>query len=412
MVVVEVRRALAQGVNGQFIRIGFATAARNGHAPFFAVENSAAHRRFVTRLHQHAVGITEKYFWHRANLVASFFRLGLRVSGRIELAAFGPDFDRPGFVHTEGALNLIVTVRTPTRHLTAGIRPERKPAGIRARQVEVLVERHFGIRSAPHFPVQFIRHGLGRQVAFPRAGVIVGNHFRDLAEAAVANEFTAGEVLPLRTLLAADLEDAVVFARRLHDQSPLANGERHRLLGVNILSRLAGHDADVQPPMLRRRRDNGVHVLAFEQLPKILERRGVVLRRRFARALQVHVCNGHVTKLRQPQQALQESACLPANADEADADFIVGPGPACGGQNAAGENLRERGAGNQSAAPFQKCSPRKTRSLVRCSLGRFHIHHGRPTECPELRRKFAPGHSEFQAIIPGIPAQITGQVLS
>src|SRR3990172_9332544 len=49
--------------------------------------------------------------------------------------------------------------------LAAAVRTERKPAGVRPRQVEVLVERHFGIRSAPHVPIQLVRDRLSGQVA-------------------------------------------------------------------------------------------------------------------------------------------------------------------------------------------------------------------------------------------------------
>ena len=83
----------------------------------------------------------------------------------------------------------------------------------------------------------------------------------------------AARLIGLRPLLAADLEDALVLARRLDHQPAFADREAHRLLGIDVLAGLAGVDADQRPPVVGRGRDDGVDVLAVEQLAIVLVRR-------------------------------------------------------------------------------------------------------------------------------------------
>ncbi len=136
--------------------------------------------------------------------------------------------------------------------------------------------RHGFSRPAPHVPVESVRNRLCGELPFPRTGIVVGDDFGDFPETTFANEFAAAVILPRGTLLAAHLEDAVVFACRLRDQSSFANRQRQWLFCVDIFARLTGMHADQEPPMFGCGGDHGVHVLAFKQPAIILKGDGFV----------------------------------------------------------------------------------------------------------------------------------------
>ena len=66
------------------------------------------------------------------------------------------------------------------------------------------------------------------------------------------------------------LEDALVLAHRLDHQPAFADRQAHRLFGIDVLAGLAGVDADQGPPVVGRGGDDGVNVLAIQQLAVVL----------------------------------------------------------------------------------------------------------------------------------------------
>ena len=68
----------------------------------------------------------------------------------------------------------------------------------------------------------------------------------------------------LRPLLAADLEDAIIFAGRLDHQPAFADRQAQRLLGIDVLAGLAGMDRNQRPPVVGRGRDDGVDVFPLQ----------------------------------------------------------------------------------------------------------------------------------------------------
>jgi hypothetical protein len=83
-----------------------------------------------------------------------------------------------------------------------------------------------------------------------------------LADFAVTHQHTRQPEVVIRPLLAADLKDAVVAAHGAHQCLALVYKQRQRLLAVHVFARFARHDADECVPVVRRRDDYRVDVLA------------------------------------------------------------------------------------------------------------------------------------------------------
>ena len=78
-------------------------------------------------------------------------------------------------------------------------------------------------------------------------------------------------------LLRADLHDAVGLLGDLAELLPLVDRERERLLAVDVLAGLHGVDADLGVPVVGRADDDGVDVLAVEDLAVVLVDVGLAL---------------------------------------------------------------------------------------------------------------------------------------
>ena len=356
------RDRLLELVPHEFRGVGGAFAAVNGDRALCADEDAAA-MRAVGEFHHRAAGIAVEQLGHGAQLVAAGARLRRGVGRRRERPALGPDLDRAAFVHAQRALDLVKPVRAPAGHLAAGVGAEREPAGLAARNVEVGVERHRLGRAAPEVPVELGRDRHRRQAAIPRAGIVEGDDLADLADEALADELAADVVFDLRPLLAAALEHAAVFAHRLHHQPALADRQRHRLLGIDILAGLARVDARQRTPVLRRRGDDRVNILPLEHLPVVLVDLRLVVRRLLARADEIDVGDGDDARVLGFARRAEQPAALPARADHGDADALVGAAgrrgqdERTGGERrAAGEAAADEGPARDKSAAHACCS--------------------------------------------------------
>ena len=129
----------------------------------------------------------------------------------------------------------------------------------------------------------------------------------------------------LRALLRADLDDAVVLARRLHHRAAFGDGHRRRLLDVDVLAGLAGEHRHQRVPVIGRADDDGVDGLVVEDAPEVGVPGGG--RRDFGGLGQVgrvDVADGGDLDVGEALMAAQHAGALPAGADDADADAIVG----------------------------------------------------------------------------------------
>ena len=217
------------------------------------------------------------------------------------------------------------------------------------------VIRHDFRRPAPQVPIEPVRHRLAFHAVFPGAGVIPVLHLGDLAQAAAADELAGLLVDRHRALLAADLKDALVLPHGLGHQAAFADGDRHRLLGIDILARLAGVDADQRPPVFGRGRDDGVDILAVEHFAIVLDGHAVVLLGGCLGAGKIDVGDGDESRAGILQRAGQVAAALPADADAGDADLVVGPRPPGCGQDAGRNEVRRGDTGRgQGGAMLEK----------------------------------------------------------
>jgi hypothetical protein len=115
------------------------------------------------------------------------------------------------------------------------------------------------------------------------------------SQAAAANEFASDAVHFHRTLLGADLKHPIVMPHRVDQGSPLADVQGQRLLGIDVLARLAGVNAGDHALKLARRHDHRVDILAVENLAVILIDGPVsfVLRLEAFRTCDIAVAEGH-----------------------------------------------------------------------------------------------------------------------
>jgi hypothetical protein len=97
-------------------------------------------------------------------------------------------------------------------------------------------------------------------------------HPLDLADASGAHERDGQEEDPvvIAALLGADLHDAARLLGDPAERLALVDRQRQRLLAVDVLARLHGVDADLGVPVVGRADDDGVDVLAVEELAVVL----------------------------------------------------------------------------------------------------------------------------------------------
>ena len=121
---------------------------------------------------------------------------------------------------------------------------------------------------------------------------------------------------------------------------PFADGVRQRLLAVNVLARLRGLDGTEGVPVVGRGDDDGIDVLAAEELAEVCVG-GAAGERAFLFLLGVvgfdlllgvvpafgdHVADRHDLHAGIAEEAAEVPAALRADADEAERDALIGPG--------------------------------------------------------------------------------------
>src|SRR5262249_38570811 len=92
----------------------------------------------------------------------------------------------------------------------------------------------------------------------------------DLADAAIAHELAGQPEAGVGALLRADLEYMSRLLDHTKDRLPLGDGQRQRLLAVDVLAlahRLDGHEG---VPMVGRGDEDGAQVLAGEQFAEVV----------------------------------------------------------------------------------------------------------------------------------------------
>ena len=233
-------------------------------------------------------------------------------------------------------------VGQPATGVFAIIAPRREVV-VDAERAENLIERARGRRPVPQIPVDTIGSLLVAEVARPGRAADADAYGANRADAAAAHilDGFAEMAAELGSLLAAGLEDDVVVACRRHHRASLGNGQRQRLLAIDVLARpRRQHRRDVMP-VVRRRDDDGVDVAAIEQLAKIDKRGAAAIRTRlaFRRIRPMHALDGILAPLPMDiadrndlhaaiaEKALQVPASHHADADEAEIDTAVGPLP-------------------------------------------------------------------------------------
>src|SRR5438445_10739432 len=95
----------------------------------------------------------------------------------------------------------------------------------------------------PEVPIEAGGAGAVRLRGPPAAALQVEDlHELDLSQLAAANVVAGGHVVWRAAVLGADLEDAVVLAGGVDHLPSLPYAQRHVLLDVNVLARLASPD--------------------------------------------------------------------------------------------------------------------------------------------------------------------------
>src|SRR5205823_10426326 len=92
----------------------------------------------------------------------------------------------------------------------------------------------------------------------------------DSADPTVAHELTGQSIARIRPLLAARLEDAVVFPRSLSHRLSLLNRQREGLLAIDVAAGLHRGDRRQCVPVIDSADRHGVKLLLGQQLAKIV----------------------------------------------------------------------------------------------------------------------------------------------
>ena len=124
----------------------------------------------------------------------------------------------------------------------------------------------------PHVPVQLAGGLLLGEGAAGGTAADGRGHPLDLADASGTHQRDGQEEDPvvIAPLLGADLHDAARLLGDPAEHLALVDRQRQRLLAVDVLARLHGVDADLGVPVVGRADDDGVDVLAVEELAVVL----------------------------------------------------------------------------------------------------------------------------------------------
>ena len=216
-------------------------------------------------------------------------------------------------------------------------------------RVDQLVVGPHRRRPGPQLVVEVGRRGrVGRVLRRPHRVVAVDLDQPDLAELAFADDAIAGgDQVRRAAALHADLDDALVLARRRQHRLAFADVDADRLLDVDVAAGLGRRDHRQRVPVIGRGDQRDVDVLLIEQLLIVLVGARPLLRQlalgahvgALVEQVRVGVAERHHLDRRHLQQPEQVGLAVPAGADQRDALLHVGELLRVGGHR--GE--RERG---------------------------------------------------------------------
>jgi hypothetical protein len=166
---------------------------------------------------------------------------------------------------------------------------------------------------------------------------------RHLADPAAPDDFSRLLAKRVRPALNSDLDDALGFVRRLDHRPPFGHDERQWLLNVHVLAGAAGVDHLQRVPVVGGGNDDGVHVLAIEELVVVVEliRVRADLLGGEVEVWLIEVADRDDLRVLVGEERVEHLVAAIAQADEADADAIVGAEHAAGAQG----RHRHRGTG-------------------------------------------------------------------
>jgi hypothetical protein len=150
---------------------------------------------------------------------------------------------------------------------------------------------------------------------------------RDLADLPRADRLAGALGVFAGPRLRADLHDPLESPGHVGHPAPFADEQVQRLLDVHVLAGRAAHHGHQGVPVVRRRDDQCVHVLAIEQLAEIAvlcDRPADRCRRRCEPRL-VHVRHSHDLRVRLSHHVPGMHLADQPVADQSHADPFVGP---------------------------------------------------------------------------------------
>jgi hypothetical protein len=148
----------------------------------------------------------------------------------------------------------------------------------------------------------------------------------ELADATIADEFARESKIAVAALLTANLNDALFVPHRFHKTLAFVDGQRERLLGINIFAGLHREQVYEGMPVIGRTGDDRVDIVPLHQFSKILvlfghfAALGELLGRDLSMGV-VHIAHGNdVAKI---GCASAIAATLPAAPDQSDAGAVI-----------------------------------------------------------------------------------------
>jgi hypothetical protein len=193
------------------------------------------------------------------------------------------------------------------------------------------IERTRRGRTDESLPVDRLGRGIRRHGVVPRAGRRVAVHppvdERHLPQFPRVDDVDRLRVRVDAGPLAADLHDAVLLARRLDDGLALLPPVCHRLLDEHVLAGVHRIERHLLVPVIGDGDDDRLDVLVVEQPPVVAPGAEVGAEDLMGTREVRFVCIGdfHDAGVRDRAGAAEEDLAPDADADDADADTVVGP---------------------------------------------------------------------------------------
>ena len=187
------------------------------------------------------------------------------------------------------------------------------------------VEGPFRRVAQPSVPVNGLFVGVGRDGIDPGAavGVAIPDGFDGvhLTQPAGVPDFLGLGIKNGTDALAADLQDALVRLNRLDHGKAVFERVRHGFFAVGIFAGLRRFDHQTAVPMVGRRDNHGVNVLAVEEAAIFASGVNVLLQHFLGGLVPrvVQICGGHALNTRHATARPQQVATFRARADDAEA---------------------------------------------------------------------------------------------